>query len=76
MVQEDAEASTYHIPPFSFFLSPPQVLCKLEAERRQGLTIFYFSTALQTPLQRGNIVLELYYLCKIAVHGARDNCFS
>lgn len=73
MVQEGAEVSTYCTPPFFFiFLYPPQVLCKLEAERRQGLILSYFFTA----LQRGKLVLKLYYLWKMVAYGARDNCFS
>lgn len=55
-----------------FILSSPQVLCKLEAERRQELILSYFFTA----PQRGNFVLKLYYLWKMVAYGARDNCFS
>lgn len=59
-------------PLYLIFLSPPQVLCKLEAERGQGPILSYFFTA----LWGGNIELQLYYLWKMVACGARDNCCS
>lgn len=64
MVQEDAEVSSYCIPAgfLFFFQFPLQMLFKLDAESRQGLTVFYLFADSQRFLQRDNIVLELSFM--------------
>lgn len=71
VVQDDAEASTYCIPPISYFFIPTSGAVQARGREEARTNPVFF-----TALQGGNIELQLYYLWKMVACGARDNCCS